>query len=146
MTDMFRTPWGTTVARGPELVKALRSRYTVRYYIQRLNEDEAPFVLYGETYLAGDTFRAVDPEGFKQSYEDELETVASGEYDDVLSDIFGFERIQGSGNAKSGKCRCGKSRCTHCGKCGSENLMPGKPRKSSSRKTTAGKSGSKRRS
>ena len=115
MADKFRTPWGQTVERGPELVKALRSRYTVRYYIQRLNEDETPFTLYGETYPAGDTFRAVDPEGFMQSYEDELETVASGDYDDVLSDIFGFQRIQGSGNARPG--------CAS-GRCGSKNLMP----------------------
>ncbi len=98
MADMFRTPWGTTVWRGPELIKALRARYTEDYFAQRINEDETPFVLYGREYGAGDTFRAVDPEGFKQSYEVELETVTSGEYDDVLDDIFGFQRVRGSKN------------------------------------------------
>ncbi len=115
MADMFRTPWGETVWRGPGLIKALRARYTEDYFAQRMNEDEMPFVIYGEEYGAGDTFRAVDPDGFRQSYEDELETVTSGDYDDVLADIFGFQRIQGSGNARSG--------CAS-GRCGSKNFMP----------------------
>ena len=93
-------------------------------------------MLYGETYLAGDTFRAVDPEGFKQSYEDELETVASGDYDDVLSDIFGFQRIQGSGNARPG--------CAS-GRCGSKNLMPkGAANRAPAKKTTKPKASAKK--
>ncbi len=145
MADMFKTPWGTTVFRGPELIKALRSRYTLKYYTERLNQDETPFVIYGEEYGAGDTWRAVDPDSFKQSYEDELETVASGDYDDVLEDIFGFKRVQVSQNARSGKCKCGKSRCTGCGKC-SKNLAPRKApaKKTNAKKKTAARSTSRR--
>ncbi len=144
MADRFRAPSGRIVERGPELIRELRRRYTSDYFAERLDEGDETIVIDGKEYYKGQVLRAVDPERFRKYYESELENVTSGDYDDVLTDIFGFERIQGSENAKK-RCCCGKSRCTGCGKCGSENLMPRSSKGRSSPKKAPAKKANKGR-
>ena len=112
---MYRTPDGEFIETGPGMVEALRKWYFTRQdYVRYCDENLRPAEIMGEEYGAGTALSAVDPEKFRQFYDEMLEYLVYADSDDLICELADFEPVTDGprGGMRNAKPRAGGSKGT----------------------------------